>query len=95
MGQINRLDEAAGRDHHHNAFSIWLAGGGIQGGQSVGETDELGLEIVKDPIHVNDLQATILHCLGFDSERRTYDHAGRKFRLADVEGHVVRKLLRA
>ena len=95
MGQINRLDEAAGRDHHPNAFSIWLAGGGIQGGQTVGETDEFGLEIVKDPIHVNDLQATILHCLGFDHERLTYEHAGRKFRLTDVEGHVVGKLLRA
>ncbi len=94
MGQINRLDEAAGRDHHPNAFSIWLAGGGVQGGQVVGRTDELGLEIVEDPVHVNDLQATILHCLGFDHERLTYEHMGRKFRLTDVQGRVVDKLLR-
>jgi hypothetical protein len=95
IGQINRLDEAAGRDHHPNAFSLWLAGGGIQGGQAVGRTDELGLEIVEDSIHVHDLQATILHCLGFDHERLTYEHAGRRFRLTDVEGNVVKKLLRS
>ena len=92
MGQINRLDEAAGGDHRSSAFSIWLAGGGIQGGRTVGESDEFGLEILKDPIHVNALQATTLHCLGFDRELLTCDHAGRKFRLTDVEGHVVAKL---
>ena len=95
MGQVNRLDEAAGRDHHPNAFSIWLAGGGVQGGQAVGKTDEFGLEIIEDAIHVNDLQATVLHCLGFDHERLTYEHVGRQFRLTDVEGRVVGKLLRA
>jgi hypothetical protein len=95
MGQINRLDEAAGRDHHPNAFSMWLAGGGVQGGQVVGQTDDLGLEIVDNKIHVNDLQATILHCAGFDHERLTYQHMGRPFRLTDVHGQVVKKVLRA
>ena len=95
MGQINRPDKATGRDHQPNAFSMWMAGGGIRGGQSVGETDEFGLEIARDPIHVNDLQATILHCLGLDHERLTCEHVGRRFRLSDVQGRVVRKLLRA
>lgn len=82
-----------GRDHHPNAFSLWLAGGGIKPGQVVGETDSLGLEILRDPVNVHDLHATILHCLGFDHTRLTYRHKGRDFRLTDVEGEVLNKLL--
>ena len=72
---------------------MWMAGGGIKGGQVIGETDDLGLEIAKDPVHVHDLQATILHCLGLDHKRLTYRHLGRDFRLTDVSGEVVTKLL--
>jgi hypothetical protein len=70
-----------------------LAGGGIRGGQVVGQTDELGYHAVKDRIHVHDLQATILHCLGLDHTKLTYRHQGRDFRLTDVAGQVVPKLL--
>lgn len=93
MGQLERTDEDPGRDHHPNCFSVWLAGGGIKGGQVVGKTDELSLNIVEDKVHVHDLQATILHCLGLDHTRLTYRHAGRDFRLTDVAGDVVRKML--
>jgi hypothetical protein len=72
---------------------MWLAGGGIRGGQIVGKTDDFGLSIVEDPIHVHDLQATILYCLGFDHKKLTYEHMGRKFRLTDTEGNVIGKLL--
>ncbi|MDZ7639452.1 MAG: DUF1501 domain-containing protein [Bryobacterales bacterium] len=95
MSEIRRPDEAgnAGRDHHPNGFSIWMAGGGIKGGQTIGQTDELGLSIVEDRIDVYDLQATILHLLGMDHKRLTYRHLGRDFRLTDVHGNVVPKLL--
>ncbi len=82
-----------GRDHHPFAFTMLLAGGGIQGGQIVGDTDELGYHPIEDPIHVHDLQATILHCLGMDHEQLTFRHQGRDFRLTDVGGNVVQKLL--
>jgi uncharacterized protein (DUF1501 family) len=82
-----------GRDHHPFAFSIWMAGGGIKGGQVVGKTDDLGLNVVEDRIHVHDMHATLLHCLGFDHEKLTYHHQGRDFRLTDVSGNVVPKLL--
>jgi hypothetical protein len=82
-----------GRDHHPNAFSIWLAGGGIKGGQIIGETDEIGWNITKDPIHINDLHATMLHLFGLDHTRLTYRFQGRDFRLTDVAGNVVQKLL--
>ena len=82
-----------GRDHHPFAFSIWMAGGGIKGGQVVGKTDELGLSVVEDRIHVHDLHATILQCLGFDHEKLTFRHQGRDFRLTDIAGNVVPKLL--
>ena len=85
--------ENAGRDHHPLAYSMMLAGGGIKGGQVVGKTDELGFNIVEDKVHVHDLQATMLHCLGFDHTRLTYRHMGRDFRLTDVAGNVVRKML--
>jgi hypothetical protein len=78
-----------GRDHHPRAFSLWLAGGGIQGGITVGATDELGYNIVEDPIDVHDLHATTLHLLGLDHEKLTYRFQGRDFRLTDVSGRVV------
>jgi hypothetical protein len=95
MAEIRKPEEAdnAGRDHHPVAYSMWLAGGGIKGGQVVGRTDELCFKIVEDPIHVHDLQATILHCLGFDHTRLTYRYMGRDFRLTDVSGNVIKKLL--
>jgi uncharacterized protein (DUF1501 family) len=82
-----------GRDHHPNAFTMWLAGGGAKGGLTLGETDELGFNAVRDRVHVNDLHATILHLLGFDHTRLTYRFQGRDFRLTDVAGHVVKELL--
>jgi hypothetical protein len=82
-----------GRDHHPKAFTLWLAGGGIKPGVAVGTTDELGYSIVEDPISVNDLHATILHLMGLDHTRLTYKHMGRNFRLTDVSGAVVQKLL--
>jgi hypothetical protein len=87
------LGRKAGRDHHPQAFSMWMAGGGIKGGMTYGATDEFGFHIVDKKVHVHDLQATILHTMGFDHERLTYHHAGRDFRLTDVHGHVVRDLL--
>jgi hypothetical protein len=82
-----------GRDHHPNAFTMWLAGGGIKSGITLGESDEFGFNAVTDKVHVNDLHATILHLLGFDHERLTYRFQGRDFRLTDVAGQVVEKLL--
>ena len=82
-----------GRDHHPYAFTMWLAGGGTKPGITVGKTDELGYEIVEDPIHLHDLHATILHLLGLDHTRLVYKYQGRQFRLTDVGGHVVDKLL--
>ena len=82
-----------GRDHHNRAFSVWLAGGGVRGGYTHGETDELGFNVAKDPVHVHDLNATLLHLLGMDHERLTYRFQGRDFRLTDVHGDVVHPIL--
>ena len=82
-----------GRDHHPRCFTIWMAGGGIKPGTVLGQTDDFGFNILADPVHVHDLQATILHCLGVDHTRLTYRSQGRDFRLTDVEGQVVEKLL--
>ena len=79
----------SGRDHNHYGFTTWLAGGGAKGGTVYGSTDEFGFGAVENPVHVYDLQATILHLLGFNHEKLTFRHAGRDFRLTDVEGHVV------
>jgi uncharacterized protein (DUF1501 family) len=87
------LGRSLGRDHHPNAFTMWLAGGGIRGGITYGATDELGFHVAQDEVHVHDLQATILHCLGLDHERLTYRFQGRDFRLTDVHGHVVKGIL--
>lgn len=88
---INRGKE--GRDHHPNAFSLWMAGGGVKGGHVHGATDDFGFHVARDPVHVHDLQATILHLLGIDHERLTYRHAGRDYRLTDVAGTVVSGIL--
>ncbi len=85
--------EAAGRDHHPFAYSMWMAGGGIKGGQAVGKTDDFAFHITEDKIHVHDLQATIMKTLGFDHTKLTYRHLGRDFRLTDIHGNVVPKLL--
>jgi hypothetical protein len=86
-------DTNYGRDHHPRCFSMWMAGGGIKPGISIGETDDYCYNVVADPIHVHDLQATILHCMGVDHKRLTYKFQGRYFRLTDVHGEVVQKLL--
>jgi uncharacterized protein DUF1501 len=82
-----------GRDHHPNAFTMWLAGGGVKAGVTIGSTDELGFNAVEDRVHVHDLHATILRLLGFDHEKLTYRFQGRDFRLTDVHGLIVDKLL--
>jgi uncharacterized protein (DUF1501 family) len=82
-----------GRDHHPNAFTMWMAGGGIKPGITIGESDELGFNVVKDKVHVHDLHATMLNLLGFDHTRLTYRFQGRDFRLTDVAGTVVNQLL--
>ena len=82
-----------GRDHHPRCFSVWMAGAGVKGGQAYGETDEFSYNVVKDPVHVHDLNATALHLLGLDHERLTYRFQGRDYRLTDVHGKVVRGVL--
>jgi hypothetical protein len=82
-----------GRDHHPYAFTLWMAGGGVKTGISYGETDDLAMNVVKDPVHVHDFQATVLHLLGIDHERLTYKFQGRYFRLTDVHGKVVKGVL--
>jgi hypothetical protein len=82
-----------GRDHHPRCFTMWMAGGGVKPGITYGETDEFGYNIIKNPVHVHDFQATLLHLLGMDHERLTFKHQGRRFRLTDVHGHVVKDIL--
>lgn len=82
-----------GRDHHPRCFTMWMAGGGVKKGYTHGETCEFGYNIVKDPVHVHDFQATMLHLLGVDHEKLIYKHQGRRFRLTDVSGHVVKEIL--
>jgi hypothetical protein len=85
--------EDYGRDHHPRCFTVWLAGGGIKPGHTHGETDDYCYNVVKDPVHVHDLNATVLHCLGIEHTRLTYKYQGRDFRLTDVHGNVVHQLL--
>jgi uncharacterized protein (DUF1501 family) len=87
------LGRSLGRDHHPQAYTLWMAGGGVKPGQTIGATDDLGFHVAEDPVHIHDVQATILHLLGFDHERLTYRHAGRDYRLTDVHGHVVKKVV--
>ena len=82
-----------GRDHNHWGFTMWMAGGGVKGGSTVGSTDEIGFQAVENRVHVHDLHATMLHLLGLDHERLTYRYAGRDFRLTDVHGRVVKEIL--
>ncbi|MCI0746011.1 MAG: DUF1501 domain-containing protein [Verrucomicrobia subdivision 3 bacterium] len=89
----NREKQKVGRDHHHTAFSMLLAGGGVKGGTVYGASDDLGMNAVENPVHVHDFHATILHLLGLDHERLTYRYAGRDFRLTDVHGRVVKEIM--
>ncbi len=86
-------DTNYGRDHHPRCFTMWMAGGGIKPGIVYGETDEFGYNIVQNPVHVHDFQATMLHQLGIDHEKLVYKYQGRRFRLTDVEGHIVKDIL--
>jgi uncharacterized protein (DUF1501 family) len=94
-GEFGRtpMAQGNGRDHHIKGFSIWLAGGGVKGGSTHGSTDELGYNAVEDVVHVHDLHATMLHLLGIDHKKLTYKFQGRDFRLTDVHGNVVDKIL--
>lgn len=87
------ITKTPGRDHHHKGFTMWMAGGGVKKGFTFGSTNELGLEVAEDPVHVHDLHATILHLLGLDHERLTYHYAGRDFSLTDIHGRVVTELI--
>lgn len=91
QGKLTATDY--GRDHHPRCFTMWMAGGGFRAGHVHGETDEFGYNVVREPVHVHDLQATVLHLLGIDHERLTFRHQGRRYRLTDVHGEVVRGLL--
>jgi hypothetical protein len=93
FGRTPFAEDGKGRDHHAKAFTMWLAGGGIRGGMVHGETDEFGYNVVSDPVSVHDLHATCLHLLGLDHTRLTYPVMGRDFRLTDVSGNVLKKLL--
>lgn len=87
------LGRSLGRDHHPQAYTMWFAGGGFKAGYAHGVTDELGFHVVERPVHVHDVQATMLHCLGLDHERLTFTFQGRQYRLTDVHGHVNQELL--
>jgi hypothetical protein len=91
QGKLTKDDY--GRDHHPNCFTIWMAGAGVKAGYTLGQTDEFGYNIVSNPVHVHDFQATILHLLGIDHERLTFKHQGRYYRLTDVHGQVVKQIL--
>ena len=95
-GEFGRLpisQRMDGRDHNPYGFSIWMAGGGIKGGTIVGATDDFGLAAVENKKSVNDVHATVLHCLGFDHTRLTYPYNGRQMRLTDVEGEVIKEVI--
>ena len=88
------LGRSLGRDHHPQAFSMWFAGGGVKQGFSLGQTDELGFNVTENPVHVHDIQATILHCMGLDHEKLSVNFNGLNVRLTGVEKHrVVKELL--
>ena len=90
---FNSAADAKGREHHHWVFSSWLAGAGVKAGTVYGESDDYGIDVAKDPVHVHDFHATILHLMGLDHERLTYRHTGRDYRLTDIAGNVVHGLL--
>jgi arylsulfatase A-like enzyme len=87
------LGRSLGRDHHPQAFTMWMAGGGIKPGITLGATDELGFHVVENPVHIHDLHATLLHLLGIEHTKLTFRYQGRDYRLTDVHGHLVEKLL--
>ncbi len=93
LGENRPGSKVSGRDHHPLAFTLWMAGGGVRGGQTYGETDEIAWNVTRDPVHVHDLHATILHLFGIDHTRLTYRFQGRDFRLTDVQGNVVQGLI--
>jgi len=93
QGEASRNNGVPGRDHHKDAYTMWMAGGGVKGGASHGVTDDFGMDIVENGVHVHDLNATILNQLGMDHEKLTYRYQGREFRLTDVEGRIVREVL--
>jgi len=93
MNEGRNQSKFIGRDHHPRAFTMWMAGGGIKGGTTVGRTDDFGYNIVEDPVDVHDLHATALHLLGIDHTRLTYRFQGRDFRLTDVAGNVITQIL--
>ncbi len=94
FGRSPEAQEGKGRDHHNLGFSMWLAGGGIKGGQAVGATDEIGFQAIEEPIHFRDLHTTIIHQLGLDQDRLTYLHLGREERLTLVHGRVIDKIVK-
>ncbi|QDU93681.1 DUF1501 domain-containing protein [Lignipirellula cremea] len=93
FGRTPTSENGTGRDHNHYGFTMWMAGGGVKGGMTYGETDDFGFRAVENKVHIHDLHATILHLLGLDHERLTYRYAGRNFRLTDVHGRVVKEIL--
>jgi uncharacterized protein (DUF1501 family) len=93
FGRTPTTEGKNGRDHNPYGYSMWLAGGGIKGGQTYGATDELGFRAVEKPVHTHDLNATLLHQMGLDHEKLTWRHEGRDFRLTDVFGNVVNEIL--
>jgi hypothetical protein len=90
---FNAQADAKGREHHARAYSSWLAGGGVKGGVTYGQTDDYGIEIASNPMHIHDFHATILYLLGIDHTRLTFRHAGRDFRLTDVAGQVIKEIV--
>jgi hypothetical protein len=93
FGRTPYVQSINGRDHNNKGFTIWMAGGGVKGGTAYGATDEYGYEAVEKPVHIHDLHATILHLLGLDHTRLTFNYAGRNFRLTDVYGTVVTDIM--
>ena len=87
------LGRKLGRDHHPQAFTMWMAGGGIRVGQTIGQTDDLGINVAENAVHVHDFQATLMHLMGIDHERLTYKFQGRRFRLTHVHGHLVKGIM--
>jgi hypothetical protein len=93
FGRTSTSESGDGRDHNHWGFTMWMAGGGVKGGMTYGATDEFGFRAVEDRVHIHDLHATVLHLMGFDHEKLTYRHDGRDYRLTDVHGNVVTKII--
>jgi len=91
QGKLTKTDY--GRDHHPRCFTMWMAGAGVKSGYTYGSTDDFSYNIASDPVHVHDFHATLLHLMGIDHEKLTFKHQGRRYRLTDVHGHVVKDIL--